>query len=108
MIEPRHELDAMMRVGPGHEVETASDRLAALLRRPAWQKQAACRGVGTDVFWPARGGDTSAAKALCARCPVIAQCHAYAVATDASQAASGIWAGTPARQIPRPGRAPAA
>ena len=55
--------------------EDILDLLDAL--RPAWHADAACRGQ-TDVMFPVaeRGHrlDTSAARALCARCPVQAPC----------------------------------
>lgn len=40
--------------------------------RPAWQRQAACRGEDTAAFFPGRGARTDAekAKAVCAQCPV--------------------------------------
>ena len=55
--------------------EDILDLLDAL--RPAWHAQAACRGQ-TDVMFPesepGRRADTSAAQALCERCPVQAEC----------------------------------
>ena len=55
--------------------EDILDLLDAL--RPAWHAQAACRGQ-TDVMFPVsepgRRADTSAAQALCERCPVQAEC----------------------------------
>jgi len=63
--------------------------LDELTRRPGWQRQALCRGVGVDLFFPSLGGSTKAAKALCARCPVHGQCETYAAETGSG----GIWAG---------------
>ncbi len=55
--------------------EDILDLLDAL--HPAWHADAACRGQ-TDVMFPVaehgRRLDTSAARALCARCPVQAPC----------------------------------
>ena len=87
-----------MRQRPGVEVETVADVLAQLLRRPAWQAQAACRGQGAAVFFPDRGGSTAAAKALCATCEVVAECQDYALETDAE---AGIWGGMGARALRR-------
>jgi hypothetical protein len=41
-----------------------------------WVKQAACTGQG-DVFFPETGGALTAAKKLCAGCPVRQQCEDY-------------------------------
>lgn len=62
--------------------------------RPDWQRDAACRGAGPDLFFdPAREHE---AAAFCARCPVQAPCAAYA----AREALEGVWAGS-ARQSAR-------
>ncbi|MFD3545149.1 WhiB family transcriptional regulator [Streptomyces sp. NPDC058655] len=62
-----------------------------------WQAEAACRGVGPEVFFPpvgVRGQEREAreeaAKALCAVCPVRARCleHALRVAEP-----YGVWGG---------------
>jgi hypothetical protein len=58
-------------------------------RRPSWWTDAACRGVGSAAFFLDRGGDTRPALALCAGCPVIAECAAAGAAEE-----FGIWAGT--------------
>jgi WhiB family redox-sensing transcriptional regulator len=69
--------------------------LAALLRRPAWQARAACRGTGPDAFFVDRGADTSAVAKLCARCPVAGECLAFALADPNLK---GHWAGTSERE----------
>ena len=61
---------------PGGVPFTLADRLARL--RPAWMADAACRGAGTDLFFPGTGGSTRAARAYCARCAVVAECASYA------------------------------
>ena len=48
--------------------------------RPAWQHQAACRGMDPDLFFPAGGGVTPEAAAACSGCPVRAECLAEGVA----------------------------
>ena len=42
----------------------------------SWEKRAACRGADPELFFPERGDTYSvqAAKAVCARCPVRAEC----------------------------------
>lgn len=43
--------------------------------RPAWHAEAACRGVGPDLFFGKRGhADYGQAAELCGRCPVRAEC----------------------------------
>lgn len=57
--------------------------------RPEWQTLAACRGMGTELFFPSRG-DTStvvAALQVCAGCPVRAECE------KAGRNQPGIWGG---------------
>lgn len=63
----------------------------------AWQLQAACRGMDTEIFFPPprlRGGPRRQreewAQSVCRTCPVINECLAYAMRTDAY----GIWGGT--------------
>lgn len=43
---------------------------------PSWRLQAACRGMDVNVFY--ENGECEAAKAVCARCPVRAQCGRFA------------------------------
>ncbi|MHB1598796.1 MAG: WhiB family transcriptional regulator [Acidimicrobiales bacterium] len=56
-----------------------------------WSDQAACKGLSTSLFFPRDGEPAKAAREICARCPVVEQCRAVAVA-DASL--HGIWGGT--------------
>ena len=62
-----------------------------------WQYQGACRALPTEMFFhpdgergPRRKAREMAAKAVCATCPVIAQCRAHAIAV---QEPYGIWGG---------------
>lgn len=62
-----------------------------------WQLLGACRDVDGEIFFhpegergPARSGRELAAKAVCARCPVIAQCRAHALA---AREPYGVWGG---------------
>jgi WhiB family redox-sensing transcriptional regulator len=65
--------------------------------------QSACRGMDTEIFFEAdfvRGATKrareAAAKSVCATCPVIAQCLAWALEVDEPH---GIWGGlTPAER----------
>ncbi len=82
-----------------------SDRAAAItarLPKPeldnwAWQLQAACRGTDGSLFFPpdreqekARSRRIAKAKAVCVRCPVMAQCRSYAMTVGEP---FGVWGG---------------
>jgi WhiB family redox-sensing transcriptional regulator len=69
--------------------------LARLFHRPRWMERAACRGLSTDLFFPERGADASAAKAVCAACPVRDDCYEYAFESGERH---GIWGGTSERE----------
>lgn len=55
--------------------------------REPWQQQAACRGIGTDAFFPERNkesgrirqGQYLEAKRICDQCPVRAECLDFAL-----------------------------
>jgi WhiB family redox-sensing transcriptional regulator len=82
-------LDAMMRcTGPLPE-------LADMIRRPAWQSEAACRSESADLFFPTDGASLAAARRICAACPVAAECLEYALSNPSLR---GIWAGTSERR----------
>ncbi len=62
-----------------------------------WQLHGACRGADSSLFFhpegergPARVARELAAKALCARCPVIQQCATHALR---SREPYGVWGG---------------
>jgi WhiB family redox-sensing transcriptional regulator len=62
-----------------------------------WQLRAACRNLGSEVFFhpdnergQARAGRDAAAKAICAACPVIRECRAHALAVKEPY---GVWGG---------------
>lgn len=58
---------------------------------PRWWADAACRGMGTDLFFdPARLAE---AERVCAACPVTAQCGRWAARQGVN---AGVWAGQPA------------
>ena len=76
---------------------------------PAWHEKAACRGADPDLFFPSEeGGKAQAwkAKAICAGCPVRAECLDHAVRHGEHW---GIWGGTAPgeRDAPVAGTAPA-
>lgn len=62
-----------------------------------WQLQGACRSADADLFFhpegergPSRVARELAAKAMCARCPVLQQCAAHALA---AREPYGVWGG---------------
>jgi WhiB family redox-sensing transcriptional regulator len=73
-----------------------SPRIAALRTdQTRWMLRGACRHEDPELFFPisASGparGQISAAKAICARCPVRANCLSHALITQPD----GIWGGT--------------
>ena len=82
-------IDAIMR-----SVEPLPD-LNDLVRRPSWQRYAACRGQGIEEFFPEEGSGATRAAAICAPCPVAEECLAYALDNPALK---GVWAGTSERR----------
>jgi WhiB family redox-sensing transcriptional regulator len=65
----------------------------------SWKARAACRDVATELFFPgAAEEDVSAAKAVCAGCPVRSPCLAFAVLTGQDD---GVWGGTDAAERKR-------
>jgi WhiB family transcriptional regulator, redox-sensing transcriptional regulator len=72
--------------------------MTAALTRMSWELHAACRDSAAGSFMPPIGRETSderrrreqAAKAVCARCPVVAECLEYALRVNEP---IGIWGG---------------
>lgn len=57
-----------------------------------WHDEAVCREVDDpDLFFPERGRSSSVAKALCADCPVLDRCLAFALE---NADVAGVWGGT--------------
>lgn len=71
-------------------------------RRAPWRARAACRhpGITVEVFYVGRGEAPDLARQVCAACPVIHDCAAYA---DIHHEQVGLWAGM-APKDRRPGR----
>ena len=57
---------------------------------PRWMDDAACASVGSDLWFPERGGATRQAKLICHGCPVKAECLDYALEHNE---VFGIWGG---------------
>jgi WhiB family transcriptional regulator, redox-sensing transcriptional regulator len=64
----------------------------------AWQREAACRGLGTAesqaIFFPTKGESIKEAKAICGGCPVAAECLEFAL----TNGCIGVWGGTSERE----------
>jgi len=60
------------------------------LHQRDWTELANCREVDKSVFFPSDRGGIAKAKAICATCPVSAECLQYA--TD-NLLAYGVWGG---------------
>ncbi|CAL9588676.1 Transcriptional regulator WhiB1 [Streptomyces sp. enrichment culture] len=61
-----------------------------------WLRHAACADEDPELFFPvstagASPRDTDAAKRICARCPVTAECLEFALGSGRT---SGVWGGT--------------
>lgn len=85
----------------GAATSTAAEQPSNLTRgvkvstgRPDWAL-AACSGMDSDLFFPIGETGPSAiqierAKTVCGRCPIMAECRAWAIATAQ---ADGVWGG---------------
>ncbi len=74
----------------------------AVADRWQWQGLGACRSLPTTVFFhpdfergPQRRHRDTAAKAVCHRCPVMAECRRYALQVEEPY---GVWGGLSAEQ----------
>lgn len=65
--------------------------LSELTRRPSWHAEVACRGMGTDAFFPTKGHMPTRAIAVCADCTVVEECR---VAVEVEPETPGVWAAT--------------
>ena len=65
------------------------------LNSTGWFDDAACREVGTDVFFPTSEAQAVEAKAICATCPVREECLEYALVT---RPGDGVWGGLTATE----------
>lgn len=63
-----------------------------------WVLHGACRGQDPELWFSADPADLQRAQAICARCPVRAQCSA---AAEANPERYGVWGGTDRAQAAR-------
>lgn len=69
---------------PGIEVPRSSSVSSV------WRDRAACRGLDTTMFFPQQGESVVEARAVCATCPVRAECAGFALVSGQR---FGIWGG---------------
>lgn len=64
---------------------------------PPWMRDAACRGMDPELFFPEKGAswDVQEARGVCAGCPVRTECLTYAM--DHTER-HGVWGGTSERE----------
>ncbi len=75
------------------------DPLTQVVRRPGWQADALCREYPDVDYFPSPGRSSAAAKKICARCLVRAECLSYAL--ELGPEVHGIFGGTTARERAR-------
>lgn len=61
----------------------------------AWMADAICSQTDPDAFFPDKGGTPQIAKDVCARCPVVGECAAFAMARPSLE---GVWGGMTQRE----------
>jgi hypothetical protein len=86
-----------------HYVERFFDELRRIVvdrQQQEWRDYAACRGIGPERFFAARGDHDAveAAKRLCESCPVRVECFDYAATVRTRY---GIWGGYGATRVKR-------
>ena len=90
-LEP-HRIEVDLLMAPG--VAQADELVQALSGRPSWHADAACRGMGPEIFYPGLGESVNPAMRICVACPVRPECLAFGVVHSAQV---GIWGGASAR-----------
>lgn len=71
------------------------DLVRTLIERPEWMADANCRGTNVTVFFPGENTPVTAAREMCRRCDVQAECLAYAINNNERH---GVWGGRSERQ----------
>lgn len=65
------------------------------IQPPAWTEHALCTQTDPEAFYPEKGESTTAAKTICARCEVRAECLEYALDRHERY---GVWGGMSERE----------
>jgi WhiB family redox-sensing transcriptional regulator len=61
----------------------------------SWQERGSCRGVDSELFFPASEDEAISGKAICTTCPVRVACLAFALERNER---FGIWGGLTERE----------
>lgn len=85
----REQMAQWRREGTARRVDAVL--LEALAPPGDWMGSARCKKAPTSLFFPERGDDVRPAKQICAGCPVLEQCRAYALAAPLEL--QGVWGG---------------
>jgi len=67
-----------------------ADILRMVETQPDWKLDGLCNEIGVEWFYPETGENATVAKKICEKCPVIAECLAYALKHDEQY---GVWGG---------------
>jgi hypothetical protein len=88
-------------VKPGHTYGVGINAFAQRVGPQEWEERAACREVDPELMFPNRveGREAVAAARVCARCPVVDECHELA---QTLQPISGVWAFHAYREVKGP------
>lgn len=65
------------------------------MKKLSWQNRGACRGVDTDIFFPATDEEAEPAKEICGVCPVRESCLEHALIARERE---GVWGGATERE----------
>jgi len=88
----------------GNEPGGAADLLDLLASgHPAWHRDASCKEHPELTWFPERGEDLTAAKAVCCGCLVVGECRSWALAQGPGL--EGIWGGLSGQERRRRRRA---
>lgn len=63
-----------------------------------WMGRALCAQIGGDLWFPEKGGNTTAAIAVCRACPVAAECLSFSMELTPGERSHGIWGGLTPRK----------
>jgi WhiB family transcriptional regulator, redox-sensing transcriptional regulator len=72
-----------------------SEVLGIDVQATAWMRDGLCAQTDPEAFYPDEYSDVGPAKAVCAVCPVLAECRAYALETGQR---FGVWGGLSANE----------
>jgi WhiB family redox-sensing transcriptional regulator len=82
----------------GQLAQEAQMKFADLVGEGAWQERASCNQAAPDEWFPKKGESPTMAKRICAGCPVVDECLAYALEHDER---FGVWGGKSERERQR-------